>query len=71
MQIPASASLAPMAGAQTLIIPSNPRQWQAMQKNLVSGGVYHVQTTDGTKKYCLWNGSNLVPCELSYEQKIE
>ena len=33
-----------------------------MQKSLVVGGVYHVQISNG-RKYCLWNGTNLVPCK--------
>ena len=53
---------ASFASAPPLVIPSNQRQWAMMQKTLVNGGVYHVQTHDGTKKYCLWNGSGLVPC---------
>lgn len=31
----------------TLVVPSDPVRWQEMQKNLVHGGVYHVQTGTG------------------------
>ena len=47
----------------TLTIPNDPARWEQMQRSLVVGGVYHVQMTNGHKKYCLWNGSQLVPCK--------
>lgn len=56
-----------MEGAhpQVLTIPPDSTRWLAMQKNLTIGGVYQVVATGSTqRKYCLWNGSQLVPCKL-------
>lgn len=46
----------------TLVVPTDPNRWAQMQKNLVSGGVYHVKMPTGQPKYCLWDGTKLVPC---------
>ena len=55
----------------TLIIPSDPTKWREMQRSLVVGGVYHVQTagSQGTQ-YCLWNGTQLVPCKYGFVSKV-
>ena len=53
-----------MSAAPLLVVPNDAAKWQAMQKNLVVGGVYHVQMANGEKRYSLWNGSRLVPCKL-------
>ncbi|ESN91103.1 hypothetical protein HELRODRAFT_194550 [Helobdella robusta] len=50
------------AGAATLVIPNDQTEWQNMQKNLMVGGLYHAQVPSGQRKYCLWNGTQLVPC---------
>lgn len=47
----------------TLTIPTDPARWEQMQRNLQVGGVYYVQMNNGQKKYCLWNGTQLVPCK--------
>ena len=47
----------------TLVVPTDPSRWAQMQKNLVSGGVYHVKMPTGQPKYCLWDGTKLVPCK--------
>lgn len=46
-------------------IPQDPARWQELQKSLVQGGVYHVQQSGANREtmYCLWNGTQLVPCE--------
>ena len=51
-----------------LTVPSDEVHWQQMQKGLVPGGVYHVQMPTGQRKYCLWNGKQLVPCKLLFLQ---
>ena len=60
------ASRGGATGTPTLIIPTDPGKWREMQRNLVVGGVYHVQQQANGQQgaqYCLWNGSQLVPCE--------
>ncbi len=53
-----------VSGAPPLLnIPEDPEQWNSVKEKLVPGGVYQVQTRDGQRKYCLWNGSTLVPCK--------
>jgi len=50
---------------QVLVIPQDAGRWSALQKSLVVGGVYHVMAHTGQRKYCLWNGTQLVPCKLT------
>ncbi len=47
-----------------LTIPEDHDQWNNLKTKLVAGGVYQVQTRDGQRKYCLWNGTTLVPCKF-------
>ena len=54
----------PPQSPQVLIIPPDATRWQALQKSLIVGGVYHVMVHTGQRKYCLWNGTQLVPCTL-------
>ena len=56
-------ALAPNQQPPTLTIPQDTAQWNAMKKTLMVGGVYQVQMQDGRRKYCLWNGAELLPCE--------
>jgi len=56
----------PQAAAPVLQIPTDQTRWQAMQKGLIPGGVYHVMMPDGGRQYCLWNGKQLVPCEFAF-----
>ena len=39
-----------------------------MQKNLLTGGVYYVKMPSGPPKYCLWDGTKLVPCKYGWAQ---
>ena len=62
MQTGASAA----QGTPTLVVPTDSAKWRDMQRNLVVGGVYHVQQQGNpphAARYCLWNGSTLVPCK--------
>ena len=54
------------SAAPVLQIPSDQSRWQLMQKGLVANGVYHVLMPNGHRQYCLWNGKQLVPCELVF-----
>jgi hypothetical protein len=54
------------SAAPVLQIPSDQSRWQLMQKGLVANGVYHVLMPNGHRQYCLWNGKQLVPCELLF-----
>ena len=64
---PGAGASAQMSGrTPTLVIPSDPNRWREMQRSLVMGGVYHVQANqaNAATQYCLWNGTQLVPCKL-------
>jgi len=54
-------ALPPGQQAPTLVIPQDSQRWNAMKKTLMVGGVYQVQMQDGRRKYCLWNGNDLLP----------
>lgn len=62
-------ALPPGQQAPTLVIPQDTARWNAMKKTLMVGGVYQVQMQDGRRKYCLWNGNDLLPC-LVQDQEV-
>ena len=51
------------SGAPTLIVPNDPVRWQSMQKTWCLEASTMCKMSNGNKRYCLWNGSQLVPCE--------
>ncbi|KAK2159785.1 hypothetical protein LSH36_146g02014 [Paralvinella palmiformis] len=48
--------------APLLVVPTDQTKWATMQKDLVEGGVYHVELPTKERKYFLWDGVRLVPC---------
>ena len=49
--------------APLLVVPTDQTKWATMQKDLVEGGVYHVELPTKERKYFLWDGVRLVPCK--------
>ena len=69
LQPPSAPQPAPKTSANTagttaplLVVPSDGQKWRDMQKDLVEGGVYHVELPSKERKYYLWDGQRLVPC---------